>query len=109
MSKKILFIFSFLIAVIFNFDFLLSMKRPPIPRSPRFRTSETLDSFLRGEEVFKKEVKCSICGLDAQEEDSIEYLDCGHRVHIYCAYKRFKQLDKDFDVFNCLKCVHLKD
>jgi hypothetical protein len=94
------------------------MKRPRICKSPRFRSSETLESFLRNEPVLKLEDnssldeneydKCSICDLVASENDSIECLSCGSRIHITCAIRIKRKFGIDF-FLKCLACDDIKN
>lgn len=95
MSKKIFFILSFLIIYILNFDALLSMKQHSITKSPKFRTSETLESFIENK-------VCWICGLPTKEKDSIECLNCKNRIHISCADK----INRKFGINLFLDCLY---
>lgn len=116
MFKKKLLIFSFFF--LFSFDISFSMKRPHICKSPRFRSSETLESFLRNEPVLKLKDnssldeneydECSICSLAGSESDSIECLSCGGRIHISCAMKIKRKFGIDF-FLKCLNCDDIKN
>lgn len=86
-----------IILILLKINFLLS-----IDKSSRILNLYSL--LIDKEEVRPKE-KCPICGLDALERDSIEYLNCGHMMHISCVSKICKKFGTDYFFFNCFKCT----
>ena len=111
MNNKSFFIVSFLLLFSLSLTSLFSQTRKrPVAKSPQFKSSEDLRELIESNcKKTTKEIeslrKCLICSLGSKKENSIEFLNCGHMVHVGCARKMCNKFGTDFFFFNCLNCI----